>query len=41
MRLVVSAPAGSSVDIVARLVADKLGGELGQRDRGYKVEPMR
>ena len=30
VRLVVSAPAGSSVDIVARLVADKLGGELGQ-----------
>ena len=30
VRLVVSAPAGSSGDIVARLVAAKLGGELGQ-----------
>ena len=30
VRLVVPTPAGSSVDIVARVVADKLGGMLGQ-----------
>jgi tripartite-type tricarboxylate transporter receptor subunit TctC len=30
VRLVVPTPAGSSVDVVARLVADKLGGRLGQ-----------
>ena len=30
VRLVVPTPAGSSVDIVARLVADKLGGMIGQ-----------